>query len=442
MNYTIYPRPLSGVVNAPSSKSIMHRVLICASFSEGNTVIENPLYCYDTIITMNALESIGVTFKKDNDRLTIIPPKSYKLSKDTIECGNSGSTARFLMPLFTKLFNCVVFKGDKRLIERLDTEDLTEIPFEFLFHDEAITLSNINNVNNITIHNKNTSQLISGVLLLIAIVHQKGTIHLICDDNILDPYIELTLDVLSNFGIKYEIINQDNLFTIKINKHLNKIYDIFESSSLKSCHYYIEGDYSSAANMLALGVLGENIVVKNLYQTSKQGDKEFINILKSMNAEFQIGIDAIRAMNSQLIGTEIDLSHTPDLGPLLMGLATVAYGKTTIKNFKRLGLKESNRISKTIEILTSLGADIQIHDNEIKINGKQNLQGGVVIDPCNDHRLLMMVVALSSKYLERVTILNIECVNKSYPNFWDDYRKLKGVALISTPDESMGKNHD
>ena len=208
---------------------------------------------------------------------------------------------------------------------------------------------------------------------------------------------------------------------------------------MKPCHYYIEGDYSSAAFPLALGLTGDNVIVKNLYQTSKQGDKAFIDIVNQMNGQFQIGIDAIRALKSDLIGTTIDLTFNPDLGPILMALATVANGTTKIINFARLELKESNRITKTIEILSSLGADISlIEDKEIIINGKPNLKGGIVVDPQNDHRLAMMVVALTSKYLERVTIINAECVSKSYPNFWNDYRKLNGIVVEAFQDELNG----
>ena len=442
MNYTIYPKPLSGVINAPSSKSIMHRVLICASFGTGVSTIENPLYCFDTLTTMAALEEIGVTFKKDDNKLIVIPPKNYKTPEKAIDCSNSGSTIRFLMTLYACIFNTATFKGDTRLIERIETEDITEIPFEFFFTNNTFTVSNVREINNITLHSKNTSQLISGVLLVIGIVKQKGILHIITEHEMLDPYIELTLDVLSNFGVKYEITHHENLYTIAINNHFNHIHHEFDKPYLKPCHYYIEGDYSAAANMLTLGLLGDNVIVKNLYQTSKQGDKEFINIMQSMNGEFQIGIDAIRSLKSNITGTTIDLAYNPDLGPILMGIATVAKGTTKIVNFSRLELKESNRITKTIDILKSLGAQITKTNDEIIIEGKPALKGGIVVDPHNDHRLLMMVVALSSKYLERVTIINAECVSKSYPTFWEDYRKLKGIYVVANTDEMQGVKND
>lgn len=442
MNYTIYPKPLSGVINAPSSKSIMHRVLICASFARGVSTIENPLYCLDTLTTMAALEEIGVTFKKDDNKLLVIPPKTYKSPNGEIECNNSGSTIRFLMTLYACIFKSSVFKGDARLIERIETEDITEIPFEYFFSKNSITVSNVREINNLTIHNKNTSQLVSGILLLIGIVKQKGKLHIITESEMLDPYIELTLDVLSNFGVKYEITHHENLYTISINKHFNKIQHEFNKPYLKPTHYYIEGDYSAAANMLALGLLGNHVIVKNLYQTSKQGDKAFINFIESMKGDFQIGIDAIRSMKSNLEGTLIDLAYNPDLGPLLMAIATVSKGTSKIINFARLELKESNRIIKTVDILKSLGADITYKKDEIIIKGKPNLPGGVVIDSYNDHRLVMMVVALTSKYLERVTIINAECVTKSYPSFWDDYRKLKGIVVEAKIEEMQGIKHD
>ena len=115
---------------------------------------------------------------------------------------------------------------------------------------------------------------------------------------------------------------------------------------------------------------------------------------------------------------------------------------TKIINYERLILKESNRLDESINILKQLGADINIINNEIIINGKEKLRGGVAINPCNDHRLLLMVVALTSKYQERVTILNAECVNKSYPNFWEDYRKLKGIVVVATPEEGAKLNYE
>lgn len=441
MNYTIYPKPLTGVINAPSSKSIMHRVLICASFASGITTIENPLYCFDTLKTMSALEEIGVTFKKEENKLIVVPPKNYKAPEKAIECSNSGSTIRFLMTLYACIFKSAIFTGDERLIERIETEDITEIPFEYFFSKNSITVSNLREINNITIHNKNTSQLVSGVLLVIGIIKQKGKLHIISENDMLDPYIELTLDVLSNFGVKYEISHHENLYTISINNHLNNIKHEFDKPYLKPCHYYIEGDYSAAANMLTLGLLGDNVIVKNLYKSTKQGDKAFIDIIESMNGEFQIGIDAIRSLKSNLVGTTIDLAYNPDLGPILMGIACVAKGQTKIINYARLELKESNRITKTVDILKSLGANINITKEAIIIEGKPNLNGGIVIDTYNDHRLAMMVVAISSKFLERVTLLNVECVNKSYPTFWDDYRKLKGICVDATQDEINGVKH-
>lgn len=436
MIYTVYPKPLSGVVNAPSSKSITHRVLICASFSEGQSIIENPLICDDTLATLKALENIGVSFKYSDNKLFVTPPSNYKLKDHIIDCIDSGTTLRMLIPLLGNIFKGVSFSGSSKLIERLKASNLSELNLEYLMSDNLITIKEASTINNLSLHDDNTSQLISGVLLALAIIRKKGTLHIISKNDNLNPYILLTLSVLSSFGTKYEIIKDNNLFTILINKQLNEFSTTLSKPLLKNTHYYVEGDYSASSNMLALGLLGENIVVKNLYKTSIQGDKQFLDIIKKMNGDLEIGIDAIKANKSNLIGTTIDLNHIPDLGPILMGIASISKGSSTFINFKRLELKESNRVYNTIEILKSMGADITTHKNKIIINGKSALEGGVIIDPQNDHRLLMLAVVLTSKCKQRITIKNVECVNKSYPNFWEDYRKLRGIFVEANLEES------
>lgn len=436
MNYTIYPKPLSGVVSAPSSKSITHRVLICASFSEGQTIIENPLICDDTITTIRSLENIGVAFKYSDNKLFINPPANYKLKSNIIDCKDSGTSIRMLLPILGNIFKGITFCGSSRLIERLKTSNLNELNFEYLISENSITVKETNKINNLTLHDDNTSQIISGVLLSIAIIRKQGILHIISNNEELNPYIILTLNVLSSFGTKYEIKKDNNLFTITINKHLNEFSTSLTKPLLNSTHYYVEGDYSASSNLLALGLLGENIVVKNLYKSSLQGDKSFLDIISKMNGELEIGIDAIKANKSCLIGTEVNLDHIPDLGPILIALASISKGTSTFTNYERLKIKESNRFSRTIEILKSMGADISYTKDKITVIGKQNLEGGVVVNPHNDHRLAMMATVLTSKCLQRVTILNAECVNKSYPNFWEDYRKLKGLFVEANLEES------
>lgn len=440
MIYTIYPKPLSGIVNAPSSKSITHRVLICASFANEQSIIEHPLICDDTLTTIKALENIGVTFKYNNNKLQVIPPTNYKLKSQIIECNSSGSTIRMLMPLFSSLFDSVVFKGSEKLIERVKNNDLSELNLNYSFTTNSITLSKNNIINNLTLHDDSTSQLISGQILLIAILRKQGILHIISKNENLNPYILLTLNILESFGVNYKINKDNNLYTIHINPHLTSSYNILNKPLLNSVHYYVEGDYSSSANLLALGLLGNDVIVKNLYKTSIQGDKKFLEIITQMSGELEIGIDAIKANHSNLTNTLIDLNHIPDLGPILIALASVSNGTSTFINFKKLKFKESNRLKQTIKILTDMGAKIVLKDNLLKVTGQKCLEGGTIVDPLNDHRLAMMASVIACKCNRRITILNTECVSKSYPNYWNDYRNLSGILIETNLKESNDKN--
>lgn len=442
MHYTIYPKPLNGVINASSSKSIMHRALICAAFCDSSTTFYSPLLCEDTILTIKALETIGVSFRYDHSVLTVIPPKTYITPAKPIECGNSGSTLRFLIPVLGSLFPSVAFHGTTTLISRINKKDLQSLPLSYVYYDETITISNYENFDEITLYDDNTTQFISGIILNCAIKGLTTTIHIISSTDELNDYIQLTLDVIEKFGSNYIVKKNANNYTIILNETFKHQTFKISHQSFHGIDFFVEGDFSSSANFLAMGLLGNKVIVKNLCKDSHQPDRAFIEIIKQMNGTLEIGSNAISATSSDLIAASIDVSRFPDIAPLLMAICSVAEGTSTITNYQKLAYKESNRITETIRILKSLGADIKEKNNQIIIKGKEKLEGGVIIDPAFDHRLIMMVVALTNRLLKRVTILNANCVNKSYPYFWEDYRKINGIAIEENLDSQGEFQYD
>ncbi len=417
MNITIYPTPIAGTFNAPSTKSITHRAIICASLANSNSEIHHPLMCDDTINTIKAMELLGVKIIYKNECLFINPPKKFSKINEPITCEDSGATLRFLIPIITHLQKSATFEGSKRLIERICDNDLSEINLKFMKTINTIHILPSELPNVISMNDTNSTQLISGMLLMSPLCTTDTLLTI--NSGIIDPYIETTLTVMKNFGINYHLVPNDydtskqTILIKKDNCYQGAIVDI-------------EGDYSSAANMLVMGALGEKVIVKNLYRESIQGDASIIDILQKMHAKIDIGENIVTIYKSTLTPYNLSLQYVPDLGPLLIGLAAVINGKTIFSGLNRLIRKESNRLDATIHVLKLLGADITLKDNLLEINGTGTLNGGIKVDSFADHRIVFMICAISSHFDQPVTIINAEAITKSYPDFFNDFRKLGG----------------
>ena len=225
-------------------------------------------------------------------------------------------------------------------------------------------------------------------------------------------YINLTIQILEEFGI--EIKELENGYFIKGNQSYNPR------------NYKIEGDYSQAAFFLVGGVLNGHIKVCDLEHESFQGDKAIIDVIKEMKGKVIHMENGFVTESSSTVGTSIDLSDFPDLGPIIALLGSLSEGKTRITNASRLRIKESDRIESTVKTLKALGANISSTKDEIIIRGKTALKGGVTIDSYNDHRIAMMISIAASLSKEKVILTNANAVSKSYPNFFEDYASVGG----------------
>lgn len=427
MNMTIYPSSFDGVITAPSSKSLTHRALICAAFSKKPSLIHNPLICDDTILTIKALMAIGVEFKEYDDALKVIPPKKYNIPKDFIECGNSGTTFRFLLPFFNFLFNGMSVHADERLITRIKETDFNSLPICYRYTTQTINVFNWDLPTEIYLNDTYTSQYISGLLLVGPLLEHDLTLYINKNNHPINPYISMTIDVMSAYGVNVESSENDEYYIFKVSA----------LSEYQALDYDLEGDYSQAANFLVMGALGKYMIVKNLNRDSCQGDKQIIDYLEQMGANLETAPDIITIRNSQLHGGSFDIYDTPDLGPLLMGTLAVVEGSSEITGFSKLTNKESNRLTESIRLITELGGNIHLAKDKILIEGTPLLEGNVTIDCPNDHRLIMMLVAISPCYRKPITIKNAEAVNKSYPNFWHDLRKISTAFFEVTEDEKV-----
>ena len=226
-------------------------------------------------------------------------------------------------------------------------------------------------------------------------------------------YIDLTLDILSKFGIK--IINNEY-----------KSFVVMGNQKYKPCDYTVEGDFSQAAFFLCMGALGNDIKLGCMNLDSLQGDKKIIEDIKTLGGVicYEDGLLSAKPLN--LNGNVIDLSQSPDLGPTLSVLASLCSGNTTFTNAMRLRIKECDRITCVKEELNKLGAKVTESLSEMYFVGVNSFNGSMELDAHNDHRVAMSLAVASTRCDEPLLISGAECVKKSYPHFWDDFKKLGG----------------
>ena len=402
-------------VRAISSKSEAHRALICAALADGETKI----ICTDTNADIDATASCLTALGADIERIAdgfYVKPISASGSKALLDCNESGSTLRFMLPLCASLgADCsFVMRG------RLASRPLSPL-YELLESNgvklteqgkSPLDISGKLNAGNYSVAANISSQYISGLLFALSVADGESTLTL--EGKIESaPYIFMTLNTLLAFGADVEFNPEGNVFRVKGKARLTspKIFTV-------------GGDWSNAAFYLCAGAIGKNpVTLTSLDQNSAQGDRAVLSVLKKMGADIRVSGDEITVYPSKLHGTEIDAADIPDLVPILSVATSVADGETRIYNASRLRLKESDRIESVCSLLSGLGADIRATEDGMIISGKPILYGGEV-DSFNDHRIAMSAAIASLVCENTVKISRFEAINKSYPSFLD------GVDMI------------
>lgn len=415
MNVTVFPSAPTGTVSAISSKSAAHRLLICAAFAETETVIRCDTTNKDIDATAGCLCALGakISYKPPYFHVTPIktPPKTAVL-----DCGESGSTFRFMLPIAAALGVNTSFVLSGRLPER----PLSPLYEELLRHGAKLSPQGSNPFlcdgklegDQYRIRGDVSSQFISGLLFALVFSGNGGDI-IIEGNTESQPYIDMTADALTRFGVHIEKTAEG----YSVQKNARLIPPAREIS--------VEGDWSNAAFPLCMGALGNgSVTVRGLDVSSRQGDKAVLDILRRFGADIRVENDAVTVTGGkQLHGIEIDASQIPDLVPVLATVASASEGKTVIYGASRLRIKESDRLVTTRTMLTDLGADVTETADGLVINGKINLTGGTT-QGFNDHRIAMSAAVASVVCSSPVTVTGAECVAKSYPDFWRDIKKL------------------
>lgn len=418
MNFVkINPKNLSGNINIPPSKSLSHRGIIGAALSNGESNIGNLIFSDDIKVTWEGMEKLGAKIEKIDPRTLKIKGKYSKIEKNQIiDCKESGSTLRFLIPISLLYENKSTFIGRGKLVSRpLDIyyKIFDEQKIEYTNDDGNLPLSvqGLIKPGIFEMEGNISSQFLTGLMFTLPLLKEDSSI-IITNELESKGYVDLTIDILSKFGV--EIKNNDyKKFIIKGNQeYKNKDYDV-------------EGDFSQAAFWIVGGILGEKVYSKNLNINSLQGDKIVMDLVEKMGGDIKVRDSSIVTTRSKTKGIIIDASECPDIIPVMTVLAALSEGQTNIVNASRLRIKESDRLKAISTELNKLGADVVELDDSLIINGKDSLTGGVV-DSWNDHRIAMALAIASIKATGEVTITNSDCVNKSYPHFWEDFKSLGG----------------
>ena len=423
MKVKIKPKKLGGTIPIPPSKSYSHRAIIAAALATSNkdkevSRIDNLKYSVDITTTTEIMENWGANIEIGEDFEIIKGNSGIVNPKDEYtQCNESGSTIRFLIPIGLSSNNKIVFDGKGKLVERpLDS-------YYKIFDEQGIKYSNNNgwlplNVDGqlkpgkYEIEGNISSQYITGLLYALPLLNGDSELKI---NKTLESkgYIDLTLEILEMSGIKVENNNYKSFF-IKGNQKYNPF------------DYVIEGDYSQVAFWIVAGILGSEIKCLHVKKDSLQGDREIIEIVQRMGANVEIFDDYIIVKPSQTYGTVIDISQCPDIGPILTVLAALSKGETKIINAERLRIKESDRITSIKTELNKLGANVEEVGDSLVINGVERLTGSAELSAWNDHRIAMSLAIASIKCDGEIVIDEAESVKKSYPHFWEDFKKMGG----------------
>lgn len=392
-----------GTVTAPPSKSMAHRLLICAGLAHGESTVSGLMLSDDVKATIGALEHLGAVVNLSGDKAVVSGADIKKgFDGSVIDSGESGSTLRFFVPIAMTLDRTVSFTGHGRLLTRPMTvyeKIASDQGLDFVKTDDALTVKGRLESGVYRVRGDISSQFISGLIFALPLLDGDSTIEIIPPVES-RPYIDMTLKAVTSFGIRYSADGN------KINIPGNQRYI---PNNVK-----VEGDFSNGAFLEAFNLIGGDVKVKGLEDDSLQGDRIYREMFTDISRK-----------NGE---NRIDISQCPDLGPVLMGALAVK-GGGTLTGTRRLRIKESDRGQAMKEELEKFGIRVNVEENEITVFPGKLKAPQEILNPHNDHRIAMTLGVLCS--ITGGKIENCHVVNKSYPLFWDDIRSL-GIRVKIT----------
>ncbi len=419
-------RSLKGEICAPPSKAYTQRMLIASALSHGTSKLSDPLISEDTDATLRAVKALGARVTHPKKCWVVNGSHSLTGAKEPIDCGESGATLRFMVPVAALAKESSVFilgKGlAKRPIEPL-LRSLAQLGAKTIVEDvDGQTRIRVEGGGmrggKTDIVGDVSSQFISGLMFACPMADLDTEIALTTPLES-RSYVQMTNEILAAHGIKVSV--SENFRTLKIRAH----------QTYSPLDQHVPGDFSSAAFLLGAAAITKSLVtVKNLDYTTKQGDKIILGILKKMGVDGKVCPEQIeiKGKGAPLDAVDVNAKDVPDLVPICAALACYAKGSSSIHNAQRLRLKESDRIGSLYVELRKMGAEITVDRSSLTLKGPIKLHGGT-IDPHNDHRIAMACAVAALGAEGETTIENAECVRKSYPHFFTDLHSL-GADIV------------
>ncbi len=427
MEYAVHGA-LHGSVTAPTSKSDLHRLMIAAALCPTQKTVISPYTMNEDIrATAGVMEAAGAKFEFSDTSITITGIDLSTPQQDFVaDCHESGATLRFLVPVLSALGCRCTFIGQGKLPQRPMTpliEEMEAHGISFSAPKLPFSVSGVLRAGTYTFPGNISSQYITGLLMALPLLSQDSEIHL---TSALEScgYVNMTLSVLKRFRIRIDLMSPTCW-------HIPGGQSYTSPTLLRA-----EGDWSNAAFWLVAGALSGTVKTEGLDFGSLQGDRAICDILKEMGAEIKIEGNSVTVSKSELHAVTVDACQIPDLIPVVATAASFAKGTTHIINAGRLRLKESDRLSAVADSLKALGAIVEEGPDSLTITGQPQLLGGTV-DSYNDHRMAMSMAVASLRCKQPVRIVNPSCVKKSYPTFFEEFKRLGGAVDVI----DLGESH-
>lgn len=408
----------NGTVNVPPSKSDVHRAIICAAMANGVSRISPVALSNDIKATIGCIKALGADAVLENNVLTVDGTNMYKNKTALLDCGESGSTLRFFIPIAAVGNINATFVGKGKLPQRpigIFTEALPKagtvckteggLPLEIKGQLKSGIFEIPGNV---------SSQFITGLLLALPILEGDSEIVLTSPLESVG-YTAMTIRTMKQFGVNIQATE--------------KGWHIKGGQSYKTCDYTTDGDWSQAAFFMVLGAVSGKVTVKGVAKDSTQGDKKCAEIFARFGAKVTQLDNEVTVEKGELKAITVDASQIPDLVPVLSVCAAFADGTTKIINAERLRIKECDRLKATAELLNNLGGKVKELSDGLEITGVSSLKGGNV-NGYNDHRIVMSAAVCAARSDEDITATFAMSINKSYPDFYIDYNSIGGKANV------------
>lgn len=405
---------VGGTLEPPSSKSMTHRALVCSALAQGESVIRSPLISDDTLATRWILELLGAEVSGTDEEWRV---RGGALNEPyaELDCGESGTTIRFMTAVSSLVDGVCKLSGGQSLSRRPMeplVDGLRQLGVKIDSRDglPPITVKGRGRIpgGEAAIRGDISSQFVSA-LLLVAPLADRETVVKITTQLESKPYISMTMDTQRLYGVDVKASNDMSEYMVSRQKYT-------------PAELTVEGDWSSAAFLLAAGAIAGGVTVGNLNMESEQADMAILDVLRSMEAVVESQDSSIHVREATLKGVSLDISDCPDLFPVVASLCATASGTSTLTGIRRLQFKESDRIAAMTEGLKRMGVRTALDEDTLTIEGGK--PKGSSISPHQDHRIAMAFTVLGLAADGETIIMDADCVSKSYPGFWDDMESI------------------